>query len=299
MISTFARVLLGFVLACVTAGLVQVLFITPPQELLQIPAQAFPERAGQVGVLALLAATHTAIFSAAFTLIAAGIGEWMRIRSAAYYAVMGATIAALGFSAQYASEVAGQPTIFNPYALTAFLTSGVLAGLIYWLIAGRRAGGPEVDAEHISGGDSESEPTTPAIRTWKNRPRIIVEDPITPGSAAAKKATLAERLAEREEKAGEARTVAQQTADAVTAATTRPAGKPATEAKPPREDQTSAASGPKPSDAKPTDAKPADTKPASPKLDVTPVTSVPATKSVSVPRTPDTSSDDEQTRKTD
>ncbi len=39
MISTFARVLLGFVLACVTAGLVQVLFITPPQELLQIPAQ--------------------------------------------------------------------------------------------------------------------------------------------------------------------------------------------------------------------------------------------------------------------
>jgi hypothetical protein len=233
MIGTFARVLAGFVLSCLTAGLVQVLFITPPQELLNIPAQAILDRAGQTGVLALLAATHAAVFAAAFTLIAAGIGEWMRIRSVAYYLATGATIAALGFSAQYASEVAGQPTIFNPYALTAFLTSGVVAGLMYWLIAGRRAGGVETETGRAGDGIDQAVAPVPPVRTWKDRPKIIVADPIPPGSVAAKNASLAERLAEREAKAGESRKVAQQTADAAAAAMAKaapPAPKSATSA---------------------------------------------------------------------
>jgi hypothetical protein len=218
MIRTFARVLTGFVLACLTAGLVQVLFITPPAELLQIPSAAFPTRAGQAGVLALLAATHTAIFSAAFALIAAGIGEWMRIRGLPYYLATSATIAGLGFSAQYASEVAGQPTIFNLYALTAFLTAGVCAGFVFWLLAGRRAGGRDADAATAP---YQKSADTQAIRTWKDRPRIVVADPIRPGSVAAKKASLAERLAERE-RAKEARTVSQLT-DAASDATAKTA----------------------------------------------------------------------------
>ena len=201
MFATFARVLTGFILACLTAGLVQVLFIMTPAQLLQLPTAAFQERAAQVGTLSLLAATHAAIFSAAFTFIAAGIGELMRVRAAAYYIATGAVIAALGFSAQYASEVAGQPTIFNSYAIFAFITSGALAGLIFWLTAGRYAGGraaADNADEYDVIPDGENAPDSP--RTWRNRPRIIVEDPIAPGSVASKKASLAERIAKREEK---------------------------------------------------------------------------------------------------
>lgn len=195
MLATFARVLTGFVLACLTAGLAQILFIMTPAQFVQLTAQGFQERASQAGVLTLLAATHAAIFSAAFTLIAGGIGESFRIRTPVYYIATGAIIAALGFTAQYASEVAGQPTIFNAYAMTAFAVSGLLAGFVYWLAAGRYAGGPEI--ESIGSKPSGSD-TAPPVKTWKNRPRIVVEDPIVPGTAAAKRASLAERLAERQ-----------------------------------------------------------------------------------------------------
>lgn len=201
MIATFARVLIGFALASLTAGLVQVLFVMSPVQMVQLPTQAFQERAAQAGVLSLLAATHAAIFAAAFALIAAGIGEWMRIRSLAYYVATGAIIAALGFSAQLASEVAGQPTIFNNYAIAAFITSGALAGLVYWLVAGRYAGRREAP-DRVDGAepDTSLQNLEEAPRTWRNRPRIIIEDPVAPGSVANKKATLAERIAEREEK---------------------------------------------------------------------------------------------------
>lgn len=198
MIATFARVLIGFALASLTAGLVQVLFVMSPIQMVQLPSQAFLERAAQAGVLALLAATHAAIFAAAFALIATGIGEWMRVRSLAYYVATGAIIAALGFSAQLASEVAGQPTIFNTYAIAAFVTSGALAGLVYWLAAGRYAGGREAP-DRIDGAEPAQD-LEEAPRTWRNRPRIVIEDPVAPGSVANKKATLAERIAEREEK---------------------------------------------------------------------------------------------------
>lgn len=200
MITAWVRVLTGFALACLMAGLVQVLFIMTPAQMMQLGAEAFRERAAQAAVLSLLAATHAAIFSVAFLLIAAGIGEWMRVRAPAYYIATGAIIAALGFTAQYASEVAGQPTIFNTYAIFAFIVSGVLAGLVYWLTAGRYAGRPEKAASAIGNETVASSDAAPEPRTWKNRPRIVIEDPIAPGSVANKKATLSERIAERDEK---------------------------------------------------------------------------------------------------
>lgn len=202
MIATFARVLIGFALASLTAGLVQVLFVMSPVQMAQLPTQVFQERAAQAGVLSLLAATHAAIFAAAFALIAAGIGEWMRVHALAYYVATGAIIAALGFSAQLASEVAGQPTIFNNYAIAAFITSGALAGFVYWLVAGRYAGGRNPSDRADGGPEPVTSAQNPseAPRTWRNRPRIIIEDPVAPGSIANKKATLAERIAEREEK---------------------------------------------------------------------------------------------------
>jgi hypothetical protein len=140
MIRTLARVICGFALACLAAGLTTVLFVTTPGELLAAPTGEFAEKAGQTFVWGLLAATHSAIFAAAFALIALGVGEWLSLRGAGYYMLAGLIIALLGFYAQFASEAPGQATILNTYAATAFVCAGLISGLVYWLIAGRNAG---------------------------------------------------------------------------------------------------------------------------------------------------------------
>src|SRR4029078_6227577 len=76
-----------------------------------------------------------------FALIAIGIAEFSRVRSWIYYVLAGIAIALGGFWTEYLNEVPGQPSLFNYYALGAFIAVGVLGGLAYWLVAGRRAGG--------------------------------------------------------------------------------------------------------------------------------------------------------------
>jgi hypothetical protein len=143
---TLLRVLFGFIIACLVAGAVIVAFVVTPADIARLPAEAQSERLANAGVLALQAATHSAIFAFPFAMLANGIGEMWHVRSWLYYAVVGLLIGAGGFIAHYANEVAGQPSIFNNYALAAFLTSGTLGGLAYWLVAGRRAGGKRADA---------------------------------------------------------------------------------------------------------------------------------------------------------
>ncbi len=142
MFARMFRVLFGFVLACLAAGLTIVLFVTTPAELISASSEAGPDALTSSGVLALAAATHSAIFSAPFALIGAAFGEWRRIGSWIYYALAGVVIAGIGFAAQYSSESGGQASIFNNYALTAFLTTGLVSGLVYWLFSGRFARGP-------------------------------------------------------------------------------------------------------------------------------------------------------------
>ncbi len=139
-LKTLSRVLLGFLVACLVAGIATVLFVDTPAEIAGTPGGDVQSRAGQAVELALLTATHSAIFSFVFVIIAALIAEWLAIRSLPYYLIAGTGIALLGFLAQYQSEVSGQPTILNNYALKAFLTSGFFAGFTYWLIAGRFSG---------------------------------------------------------------------------------------------------------------------------------------------------------------
>lgn len=139
-LNRLTRVFLGFIIACVVAGLATVLFVDTPAEIAGAPGAEVQSRAGQALELALLTATHSAIFSFVFVIIAAVIAEWLAIRSLPYYLIAGTGIALLGFFAQYQSEVSGQPTILNNYALKAFLTSGFFAGFAYWLIAGRFSG---------------------------------------------------------------------------------------------------------------------------------------------------------------
>lgn len=163
---TIFRVLLGFAAACLVAGLVTVLFVDTPVELAAAPAGQLTSQTGQAFVLALLTATHAAIFASVFALIAAGLAEWLSIRTITYFLLAGTAIALLGYFAQYQSEVAGQPTILNNYALKAFLTAGFFAGITYWLFAGQFAGGPETataapGGPAVSAGDTESPPSPP------------------------------------------------------------------------------------------------------------------------------------------
>jgi hypothetical protein len=143
---TLLRVLFGFLVACLVAGIVTVAFVVTPADLAALPSDALSERLGNAGVLSLLAATHSAIFAFPFAFILIGIAEWRAIRTWIFYALAGLAIALGGFAAEYANEVAGQPSIVNEYALVAFIAVGVLSGLAYWLFAGRRAGGRRGDA---------------------------------------------------------------------------------------------------------------------------------------------------------
>ena len=138
MVLGMLRVLLGFALACLAAGLTLVLFVYTPLELAREHAG---DRMSEAGLLALAVATHTAMFAAPFALIGAGFAEWQRIGGWLYYTLIGIAIAAVGFAAQSWTESGGeaQGSIRNGYAVGAFLVTGVVSGLVYWLCAGRLA----------------------------------------------------------------------------------------------------------------------------------------------------------------
>jgi hypothetical protein len=127
------RVLLGFLAASIAAGLTLVLFVYTPAELVHFPS----DRLWEVGLLSLAVATHSAKFAAPLALVFAIIGEGRKISSWTYYVLASLFIAAIGFLAQHYAESIGQPTILNNYALIAFLTTGVVAGWVYWLFSGR------------------------------------------------------------------------------------------------------------------------------------------------------------------
>jgi hypothetical protein len=141
MILSVLRVLVAFGLACIAGALVKLGFATPNDVLTDNP-----DRLSWSIEQVLLAATHSAVFSAPFALVAAAIGEWQSIRSWVYYALAGLAIAIAGFIAIHFGESAGPNTIVNQYAILAFLCAGVVGGWIYWLFSGRFAGDP-IEAE--------------------------------------------------------------------------------------------------------------------------------------------------------
>ena len=192
LLSTLIRVSFGFALACLAAGLVTVLFVTTPIEVLTEPFDRLPKTVGDTFDLALLAATHLAIFASLFVVIIALLSEIFSIRSPAFYLSAGIAIAMLGFTAQYASEVAGQPTILNNYAIKAFLTIGFFGGFFYWLAAGQFAGRPN------NRGRSFAEPVPVAAEAGTSRSDTtevaITTPPTTPIPATRSRTPLLQRL---------------------------------------------------------------------------------------------------------
>lgn len=235
-LSTLARVGLGFVLASLTAGLVTVLFVNTPMEMAAQPVGQYAETASETLDLALLAATHAAIFAAAFVLISAGFGEWLSIRSLPFYLIMGCAISLAGLAAQYSSEVPGQPTILNNYAVQAFFTAGFFAGFMYWLASGQFAGAPagsrsgDVHREDVTADMAEGTAARSQRRDKREHERraeeaedadaVIIERPKRHPLTYAKagRTRLMERLAAARERIASARAARSEAAAAAAAA---------------------------------------------------------------------------------
>jgi hypothetical protein len=156
------RVLFGYILACLAAGLTMVLFVYTPMEMVTLPSEVASDRASEAGLLTLAAATHTAVFSAPFALIGVAIGEWRHIGSWTYYVLVGIVIAVIGFFTQYSSEAGGETSIINNYAISAFLVTGLIAGFVYWLFSGRFASWDAFDEYMLDEDDERPVRPSPA-----------------------------------------------------------------------------------------------------------------------------------------
>jgi hypothetical protein len=160
MIGGIFRVMFGFVLACLAAGLTMVLFVYTPLEVASLEGQSMAE----VGLLALAAATHSAVFAAPFALIGAVFAEWQRIGSWLYYVLLAIAIAGIGFAAQFLTESLGEASIANSYAVAAFLLTGFVSGFVYWLFAGRFAGRGPAEPDIMSPARPAPSPNGPTAR---------------------------------------------------------------------------------------------------------------------------------------
>lgn len=130
MLVALIRFVFGFVAAVLAAGAVQVAFVAGGDLL----RGTYVGSLDSLGLLVLLAATQSAVFSAPFAILAAMFAGWRPTRSVLYFVTIGLVIATAGFFAQYAGE-AGPATILNRYALAAYLASGFAGGLTYWYVA--------------------------------------------------------------------------------------------------------------------------------------------------------------------
>ncbi len=137
MILSVFRVVLGLILACAAGALVKLGFADPEN--------IFTTDLGKLswtGHKVLLVGTFMAQFSAPFALLAAAIGEWHSYRTWVFYVLVGLAISCAGLLAIHSGEVDPGRTIANNYAVAAYLCSGLVAGLVYWLTSGRFAGDP-------------------------------------------------------------------------------------------------------------------------------------------------------------
>ena len=64
----------------------------------------------------------------------------------------------------YRTSLFGAPTIVNNYAFTAFMTGGFVAGIVYWLVAGRSAADRRRAAEAEAAAQSAAAKSAAASR---------------------------------------------------------------------------------------------------------------------------------------
>jgi hypothetical protein len=131
------RIVVGYALACLIAAATLVLFVYTPAELVTVPAATGDIRFSEAAFFTLFVAPYLALFAGLPALFAVLVAELRGIATWGYYTVVGLAIAALGFLAKHFTESPSEATILHNYALTAFLTAGLVGGLAYWLFSGR------------------------------------------------------------------------------------------------------------------------------------------------------------------
>jgi hypothetical protein len=139
------RVLIGFTLASLAAALTLVLFVYAPADWASLAADLTGERLSEAAYFALVVTPHIAVYAAPPALLGVLFAEARKVAGWSFYAVAGIATAAAGFVVFHLGEAPDQTTILQNYALVAFLTSGFVGGLAYWLSSGRyaaRRGGP-------------------------------------------------------------------------------------------------------------------------------------------------------------
>jgi hypothetical protein len=144
--SVIARIMmafLGYVLACIAASLVLTLgSLAPNWNEAMAP---FGPNAGAAESIALWSVTGIAaiiIFSVGFlpALLAIALAEGLALRSAVIYGIVGALLAlAMGYGLDFAGYIA-TPEGDLARNREVFAAAGIAGGLVYWLVAGRRAG---------------------------------------------------------------------------------------------------------------------------------------------------------------
>jgi len=144
-----SRTLIGiasFVVSMLVAAAAFLAFI-PSIDLLAIPGDLLNylsgEPLGGMGKFYLATVAQFAKFAAPFALIAAVMGEMKSYRSWSYYTLCGAGLAVLGYLIWQESRAAptgSSSDDFNLLAYAAFVIAGAIGGLVYWYLAGSRAG---------------------------------------------------------------------------------------------------------------------------------------------------------------
>ena len=133
------RVLMGFALASLAAAATLVLFVYAPSDLAGLRSELNGERLSEAGFFALVITPHVASSAALPALAGVLFAETRKVAAWGFYAFAGMAIAVAGFFVQHLTEAPYRESIFQAYALMAFLTAGLIGGLVYWGTSGRFA----------------------------------------------------------------------------------------------------------------------------------------------------------------
>ncbi len=140
------RVLVGFGVGCLIGAYTALLFAITPAELTALPWDAAVDRIGWIADAGWKLAFLVALFSLPIGSLAIVIGERRSIRRGTYYAVTGLTIGLVGYVAQASGVLLATPMVAVAYSVVAYATTGAIAGSVYWMIAGRKAGSASAGA---------------------------------------------------------------------------------------------------------------------------------------------------------
>jgi hypothetical protein len=139
MFARIVRIMAGFALASLAAAATLVAFVYAPGDWAGLRADLNGDRLSEAGYFALVITPWVALSAAIPALAGVVFAETRKIGGFTFFALAGIAMAAAGFLLQHFSEPAGAPGIFQAYALIAFLTAGLIGGVVYWACAGRYA----------------------------------------------------------------------------------------------------------------------------------------------------------------